>query len=537
MDTDTSPTTSSPDTALAPAAPRPYGALSGVLAAASAVAVGEVTAALVPAWPGPVVAIADRVIEGAPAALTAWAIDTFGTADKPLLVAGVLVVLALAAAALGVLARRRPGLALVGVVALGAVAALAGLADPGFGPAAAVPGLAAIVPGVAVLLVLTAAQARLGVAGAGPGVGREHGPAGGSADPGRRRFLVLAAAVAAGAAATGTAARVLLARFDVEAARAALTLPAPSARRDLPAPPDAALDVAGATPLFTPNDAFYRIDTALQVPRIDPATHRLQVTGMVERPLSLRVDDLLRRDLVEVPITMACVSNEVGGDLIGNAAWLGLPLRELLDEAGVSPDADQVVGRSTDGYTGGFPVAAAYDRDTLVVVGMNGEPLPAEHGFPLRLVTPGLYGYVGSTKWLAEIELTRFDRFDHYWVPRGYAVEAPVRTQSRIDVPAGRSELTAGRTPIAGVAWAPTRGIAQVEVQVDDGDWQPAELAAAVGDDTWRQWVLRWDATPGSHRIRVRATDGRGETQPEGRRGVRPDGATGWHTVTVEVAA
>jgi hypothetical protein len=256
---------------------------------------------------------------------------------------------------------------------------------------------------------------------------------------------------------------------------------------------------------------------------------------MVDRPLEIPFRDLLERELVEVPITIACVSNEVGGDLVGNAAWLGVRLRDVLDEAGVSAQADQLVGRSVDGYTGGFPVEAAYDRDTLLAVGMNGEPLPARNGFPLRLVTPGLYGYVSATKWLAEVEVTRFDRFTQYWVPRGYAERAPIKTQARIDVPVGRDALAAGRVVVAGVAWAPVRGIEAVEVQVDDADWEPAQLAAAVGSSTWRPWRFDWDATPGTHRLRVRATDGTGETQTPERTPPRPDGASGGHTIQVTV--
>ncbi|MEX2505092.1 MAG: molybdopterin-dependent oxidoreductase [Egicoccus sp.] len=513
-------------------APRWLGAVSGLLAAAAAIGAGEFTAGLQARWPSPVVAIADRVAEFSPQPLTSWAIDTFGTADKPVTITGIVVVLAAAAAALGVLARRRPVVAGVGVGALGAVAIIAGALDPG-GPGTALPGVVATIAGVAALLTLAAGMARYRTPAPGTPRPWSKGP-----DPdaaGRRRFLVLAATIGTGAVAMTTAGRLLVSRFDVDAARDALALPRPSRRVDLPAPADADLAVDGLSPLFTPNDAFYRIDTAFSVPRIDPQTHRMQVTGMVDQPLDLDYPSLLEREMIEVPITLSCVSNEIGGDLVGNAVWLGFPLRDLLDEAGVSPDADQIVGRSVDGFTAGFPVSAAYDRDALVVVGMNGEPLPAQHGFPLRLVVPGLYGYVSATKWLAEIELTRFDRFDAYWVPRGWSAEGPIKTMSRIDVPAGLAEVAAGTVPIAGVAWAPTRGIERVEVQVDDGDWQPAELAAPVNDLTWRQWVLRWEATPGRHRIRARAADGDGDIQTEDRAPVMPDGATGWHTITVTV--
>jgi DMSO/TMAO reductase YedYZ molybdopterin-dependent catalytic subunit len=512
-----------------PPVSRPLAALSGVLAAAAGLGVGELVAALVTSWPSPVIAIGDRVIERAPQPVTRFAIDTFGTADKPVLIAGTLVLLAVAAAGLGVLALRRPAAALLGVAALGAVGGAATLASPGTGVAALLPAAATtVVAGVALLVLISGLAGRAAVA--------QPAPVGGALGAvSRRRFLTLASTVAAGAAATATAGRFLVGSFDVDAARAALSLPAPSRTQDLPLPDDATFDVEGLTPYVTSNEDFYRIDINLELPRVDPETHVLRIHGMVDRELRIPFTDLLRRDLVEIPLTMTCVSNEVGGQLVGNALWLGVPLRELLDEAGVDPDADQIVGRSVDGYTGGFPVEAAYDRDAMVVVGMNGEPLPLEHGFPLRLITPGIYGYVGSTKWLGEIEVTRFDAFDQYWVPRGYAAQAPIKTQSRIDTPRGLATVDPGTVPIAGVAWAQTRGVSRVEVRVDDGDWQEAELAPAVGEATWIPWRLPYEATPGRHSVTVRATDGDGEVQTEERTSVAPDGASGWHSVVFTV--
>jgi DMSO/TMAO reductase YedYZ molybdopterin-dependent catalytic subunit len=299
-------------------------------------------------------------------------------------------------------------------------------------------------------------------------------------------------------------------------------------------PEGADLQVPGADPFITPNADFYRIDTALSVPQVDPDDWTLTVTGRVERELTLSFSELLDRPMVEVDITLACVSNEVGGKLVGTARWLGCRLDDLLDEAGIDPSADQVVGRSVDGFTAGFPTALLDGRDALVAVGMNGEPLPTRHGFPARLVVPGLYGYVSATKWLSEIELTRFDEFEGYWIPRGWSVEGPIKTQSRIDTPVVGQRLDAGRpAPVAGVAWAPTVGIDRVEVQIDDGEWQEAELGERHTDTTWRQWRLPWVPEAGEHRIRVRATDGTGETQTQQRRPVAPDGATGWHTVVV----
>jgi DMSO/TMAO reductase YedYZ molybdopterin-dependent catalytic subunit len=303
------------------------------------------------------------------------------------------------------------------------------------------------------------------------------------------------------------------------------------------APAGASLEVPGLTPLYVPNARFYRIDTALRVPQVDPATWSLRVHGQVERPFRLSYDELLALPQVEADITIACVSNEVGGDLVGNARWLGVPLRTLLDRAGVRPGGTQLLGRSVDGFTAGFPTETALRvGHAMVAVGMNGEPLPTDHGFPARIVVPGLFGYVSATKWLSEIELTDAS-VDGYWIPRGWAKDGPVLTQSRIDVPARDSTVAAGAQVVAGVAWAPTRGIRAVEVRVDDGPWQPAELAESLGDECWRQWQYRWTAEPGRHRLSVRATDGSGEVQTEAGAPVAPSGATGHHRRDVEVQA
>jgi uncharacterized protein (TIGR03086 family) len=281
------------------------------------------------------------------------------------------------------------------------------------------------------------------------------------------------------------------------------------------------------TPFVTPNDEFYRVDTALVVPQVRAEDWTLTIRGLVDRPRRLTYDELSRRELVEADITMTCVSNPVGGDLVGHARWLGVRTRELLDEAGVRSEADQLVGRSVDGYTCGFPVAAVYDRDCLVAVGMNGEPLPLNHGFPARLVTPGIYGYVGSTKWLTELEVTTFAAFDQYWARRGYAAQAPIKTMARIDTPRSGRRLAPGRIPVAGVAWAQGRRIDAVELRIDDGDFEPAVLAAPANDDSWRQWRFDWDATPGRHTLTARGVDGTGEVQTAERAGPVPDGASG----------
>ena len=302
-------------------------------------------------------------------------------------------------------------------------------------------------------------------------------------------------------------------------------------------PPGASLDFEGLSPLFTPNADFYRIDTALAVPRVDLESWRLRVTGMVQEPTTYGFEDLQALPQVEADVTLACVSNQVGGDLVGTARWQGVRLRDLLERAGVQPGATQIVGRSVDGFTAGFPTEVALDgREALVALGMNGEPLPLDHGFPARLVVPGLFGYVSATKWLSEIELTTLEDVDGYWIPRGWSKLAPVNTQARIDVPRYAARLPAGRHAVAGVAWAPTRGISAVEVSVDGRPWQEAALSVPLSDDTWRQWVLQWDAAPGRHEIRARATDGSGAVQTAEEVAPRPDGASGYHTIAVTVA-
>jgi len=296
--------------------------------------------------------------------------------------------------------------------------------------------------------------------------------------------------------------------------------------------------VDGVSPLVTPNNDFYRIDTAFSIPRVDVNSWRLNITGLVERPFSISFSELLGLSVFEEFITLCCVSNEVGGELIGNATWQGVPIWHLINHAGVKPEATQIVGRSVDGFTVGFPRDVAFDgRPALVAVGMNGEPLPFKHGFPARLIVSGLYGYVSATKWLQEIELTTWEGFNGYWIPRGWSKRGPVKTQSRIDVPRpGAAGIKPGRQPIAGVAWAQNRGISKVEVQIDGGDWQEARLALPISQHTWVQWVHEWDATPGPHVARVRATDATGTTQPEGPRPPAPNGAEGWHRVNFQVA-
>jgi len=317
----------------------------------------------------------------------------------------------------------------------------------------------------------------------------------------------------------------------------ATTTTAPAVEGAGPLPAGHSLDVDGISPIITPNEHFYLIDTALSPPQVNLEEWTLKVTGLVENPYEISFDELLTRPLVERYVTLSCVSNQVGGSLVGHAKWLGVPLSLILDEAGLLPQAEQIVGRSVDGFTVGFPSSIPYDgRDALVAVGMNDEPLPIEHGFPVRLVVAGLYGYVSATKWLSELELTTWDGFDAYWVPRGWAKEAPVKTQSRIDTPL-EGRIAARARAIAGVAWAPHRGVDRVEVRIDEGEWIEAELSSEISDNSWRQWKVDWDPEPGRYRLQVRATDGDGITQTDLRVPPAPDGATGWHTIHVTVVA
>jgi DMSO/TMAO reductase YedYZ molybdopterin-dependent catalytic subunit len=510
---------------------RTVAALAGLVAAAVALAVAELLAGLNRSWRSPVLDVGDRVIDAAPPFVKEFAIDTFGTNDKPMLLIGIAVILGLYAAAVGVVALRRNFYAgVAGIAVFGAIGAWAALSRRTSEPLhVALPSVAGALAGIGALRLI---NARLVVAAAPPAASAD-----GLTD--RRQFFRSTGAVLGAlggfAALTGAAGRRLASRFGAAESRADVVLPPPAEPlAGLPATVQA--DVPAMTPFITPNADFYRIDTALVAPQVPADNYRLKVIGMVDNELELSYADLLARPMIERDITLTCVSNEVGGQYVGTARWLGTRLDDLLREAGIQAGADQVVGRSVDGYECGFPVESAMDgRDAIIAVGMNGEPLPIEHGFPARLVVPGLYGFVSATKWLTEIELTTFADFDHYWLRRGWAQKAPIKLMSRIDRPRGLAMVPAGVVPIAGVAWAQTIGIQAVEVQIDKGGWQPAELAEAPSDDTWRQWVFRWNATPGRHSITVRATDKNGAIQTSERAEPIPDGAAGHHQIIVIV--
>ncbi|HEX2765115.1 MAG TPA: molybdopterin-dependent oxidoreductase [Candidatus Limnocylindria bacterium] len=510
-----------------PATPsRGLAAIAGAVAGAAALGAAELLAGILPGAASPVVAIGDLVISLQPPGAKQLVVDLLGTADKLALNLLVVAVALGIAAGLGVLARRSFDLARIGFAAFGILALGASLRDPLASPLTSliVAALAVLVAIVVLRRLLAAAARRLGP------------PAAEMPAWGRRKFLIGSGALVAASVAGGVLGRTLLERGRLGAVPQTGALPSP-AEPAPPLPDGAELEVNGITPLVTPNERFYRIDTALIIPRPELAKWRLRIHGMVENELELTYDELLEEPIIERYVTIACVSNEVGGDLVGNARWGGVSLRRLLDRAGVDPAATQIVGRAVDGFTAGFPAVHALTEGTesLVALTMNGEPLPPDHGFPARLIVPGLFGYVSATKWLGEIELTTWEAFDAYWVPLGWAKEGPILTQSRIDTPRRGDRLPAGTIPVAGVAWAPDRGIGAVQVQVDDGPWSYAELSTPISDATWVQFVYQWNATPGDHTLRVRATDGHGEVQEEGPTRPAPDGARGYHTVEVSV--
>ena len=520
--------------------PRPWlaGATAGLLAGAAGVAVSEALAAVLSGVTSPLLAVGNRAVDATPRPLKELAIETFGSRDKPVLITGVVVTVALLAALAGAVGVRRPRLALGGFLLLGAVALLAAVTDRAATAGAVprlLPAVALVVVSAGALLLLLRAlrtsphRSRQGTAAGGaPTTG--EGPA--AFD--RRGFLQAATAVGAVAAAGGVV-RQAYGGSAAAAERVDVTLPRPAASAP-PLAPGTSLDVRGITPHLTPSSAFYRVDTALSVPDVPIDGYTLRLHGMVDKEIELTYADLLDRRLVERRITLTCVSNPVGGSYVGNATWLGLPVRDLLAEAGVRDGADAVKSTSADNMTIGTPLHALDDphRDALIAVGMNGRPLPLKHGFPVRMVVPGLYGYVSATKWLVDLEVTRFADFKAYWSTRGYSVKAPVKTSSRIDVPTSFAHVKAGtQVPVAGVAWSQDRGIKAVEVRVDGGAWHEAELAAADNIDTWRQWVWRWVARPGNHTLEVRATDETGYTQTSRRAPIAPNGSTGWHSVNV----
>ncbi len=561
------------------------GAVSGTLTAAVALGVAELAAAVTGSQGAPVIAVGETAINLTPIPVKDFAIAHFGSHDKEALITGIVVMLIGFAALIGALAVRRIWFGLAGLLVFAGVGVAAAIHLPNATAADAFPTLAGVAVSAVALVILVRSvwaafpaapyRAAGGLAVGGskaggpapdggaadvPAAGEVAAPsrdvlaegpylgdldrggsqeplnAGGAGAPDRRRFLIAGAGAAALAAAAGAAGDKLLGRFSIASSRAEVKLPAPAlTAKAVPAGVD--FNIPGITPFFTTNNSFYRVDTDLVLPQVSPESWTLKIDGMVDREVEFTFAELLKMPLTENDMTLVCVSNSVGGTYSGNARWLGVPLAGLLRKAGVKAGADQVLSAATDGMTISTPIQTIMDTSgALLAVGMNGQPLPIAHGFPARMLVPGLYGYVSATKWVTKLTLTTFAAQKAYWTQRGYTAQAPIKTESRIDVPKPLAQVKAGHVTVAGVAWAPAKGIAAVEVNVDNGPWHQATLAAVDSIETWRQWMWDWDATsPGLHTLQVRATDKSGATQTSARAQVFPNGASGWDSTVVTV--
>ncbi|MGI8647005.1 MAG: molybdopterin-dependent oxidoreductase [Mycobacteriales bacterium] len=539
------------------------GALCGIIATAFALGIAELVAALVRPQASPVITVGQSVIDATPTPVKEWAIAHFGFNDKLVLQSGILVILAIFAAIVGVIAVRRLLFGVIGVAIFGVVAIAAAASRPVAQLLDVLPAIAAAAAGAIALVVLVRALHRADLVSktatlagdtesdtaSSDNVAKDSKqPQPESEQPGQsehrelrsspsRRSLLIAGSVFTGAAiATESVGRWLQGvLYNARASREAVKLPVPVD----PAPPipaGADLKLSGVTSYVTPNSTFYKVDTTLVVPQVRTQDWQLRIHGMVSEPITFSFDELLKLPMIERMITMTCVSNEVGDRLVGNATWLGVALGPLLKQRGISRKADQLVCRSVDGMTIGAPLAAIMDgRDALLAVGMNGEPLPFNNGFPARVVVPGLYGYCSACKWVVDMEATTFNAYDAYWVQRDWAKVAPIKASARIETPQPLSSQSQGRINVSGVAWAQHNGISKVEVKIDDGPWQQAELGTAMSKDVWRQWVYRWDAPPGFHRITARATDGDGQLQTADRAKPFPNGSSGWHNIVVTI--
>ena len=528
------------------------GALLGALTAATALAAGEIVAIFTGPASAPVYAVGAAAVDLTPAPLKEYAVAHFGEHDKQLLIAGILGALTVIALLAGIAALRRFPLGAALIALFGAVGVAAALSQPDSGPSWALPSVLGALAGIGVLRLLGRLHHRtLMPEPRDPREPTEQSPdtqpaplpseparaERATVSPGdRRRFLAAAAGVAVGSAAAGFGANLVITRrYSVQAARAAVKIPRPV----FPAPklpPGVHPAVAGLSPFFTDNDSFYRVDTALVLPQVRPDSWSLRIHGLVDRPLELSFADLLRRPLHEHDMTLSCVSDPVGGPYVGNARWIGAALPDLLRGAGIQKGADQLLARSVDGMTIGTPLSSVLDgRNALIALAMNGQPLPIAHGFPARMLVSGFYGYASACKWVTDLYVTTFAASTAYWAARGYARIGTMKTQSRIDVPRPFARVSAGPVTVAGIAWATDRGIADVQVRVDQGGWHPAQLAAQDSPDTWRQWTYHWPATPGSHSLQVRAADSTGQYQTAARADPYPSGASGWESIVVTV--
>lgn len=497
--------------------------LIGVVAVGAALGAGQLVAGIISPASSPFLAVGDTVIRFSPQFLTEFAKATFGTADKPVLLAGMAVVIAIVAAVAGLASRHRPTPGVAVIAVLGVVGILTVAFAPVFSPLDLVAPLVALATGIGVFRLLHALALRTHD-------GADEAGQGGQVS---RRTVLIGSSAAVGVASLGAAGGGLLLGGSIGDSRRSVTerLAAAQLVERAPAiPAGAAFPELGTPTFLTPNPEFYRIDVALRIPSQAADDWSMRIHGMVDNEITLTFDDLLNRPLVERTITMTCVSNPVGGNLISTANFIGVELRDILLEAGIRPGADQLYATSTDGWYTGTPtdVVMEQDRGALLAIGMNGEALPPEHGFPVRMVVPGLYGYVSATKWISDMEVTTFGAKPGYWLERGWAERAPIKTQSRIDTPRGFASVPAGRVTVAGIAWSQPTGLGTVEVRMDGGAWQEAELSTEVNYDTWRMWRTDFELAPGSHTVQTRATDRAGRTQTESRADPIPDGASGW---------
>ena len=500
---------------------RQLGLIYGPLAILAGISIGHFVSTLNKNWHSPVISLANRIVDHVPPAVKSFVIQIFGTNDKLALILIILAVVFAISFAIGrafLTGNTKVAYLLISLMTLSGI--WASVQDAGSNTFSIIPSLTSGAVTVAVLYWLATKKE----------LSDEF-----SVSLSRRELLKVVGTIGAVSLVASGAAKLLTQKASVQIDRIKTVLPRPL-KYLAKAPRDPALSTPGLSPLFTPNEDFYRIDTAFAVPNVSLDMWKLEITGMVDKPLTFTYEELTARPVFELDNTIACVSNEVGGNLVGNARWLGIRLDDLIQEAKPHADADQVMGYSVDGFTAGFPTAVLDGRDAMIAIGMNGEALPLEHGFPARIIVPGLYGYVSATKWLTRIELTRFDQKHGYWISRGWSERAPIKTQSRIDTPQGDTAVVAGTIAIAGVAWAPIRGISKVEVRINKGAWQEAVLGPEIAETTWRQWWLPWNATKGGYAISVRATDGDGALQPEAYVPVAPNGAEGWHTINVQVS-
>lgn len=506
-------------------------AAAGVLAGVVGMSVAHLTAALLTPASSPALAVGTAVINATPTPVKEWAVRELGHADKPILIGSVLLGTIAFAAAIGVVARRRLPLGAVLLAGLVLLPAAAVVLQPLFKISYLIPTLVALVLGPAVLVFLTRA---LNADQGGSRQARPPVPSDADSEGLSSRRTVL---VGFGALTLLSAAAAVGGELVVRSRAAIANLTLPRVGKPLPALPTGLEETYdGISSFRTPNRDFYRVDTKLAVPIVDQDSWTLTIDGDVERELTFSYDDLRERENVEHDITLTCVSNEVGGKLVGAARWTGVPLKDLLEEAGVGDRADQILSTDVEGFTISTPLEAALDgRNAMIAIGMNGEVLSRSHGFPARLVVPGLYGYVGATKWVTKLTLTRYDAATAYWTDRDWATDAPIKLSSRIDTPRPLSNIPAGRTVIGGVAWAQQHGVAKVEVRVDGGRWQQAELGPDAGIDYWRQWYLPWVAEPGSHQLAVRVTDRDGTLQSTDRATPFPDGSSGIQDIVVTV--